>query len=270
MMMAYLILAIAGCGLPSGGSADSPADAVARLKAEGKLRTDRAPSDAPFSNDDLVRNFINIALQYAPDDLERLPTPLSKWAGPIRYGIEGASVTEPDRRALHHLMTRFSRLIGLTVVESSQDRNFEILIFDDSEAAAYVENVREEWGRYPARLMAEVFQAPDCSFIIFGTAEDENVIGEAVTFHRAGLPEDYRQQCFHEEIAQSLGLFNDDPEARPSIFNDDEEFAFLTLHDEYLLRILYDARLRPGMTPEVVRPIIAEIVEEMRPREMPP
>ena len=43
-----------------------------------------------------------------------------------------------------------------------------------------------------------------------------------------------------------MGLPNDSPEARPSLFNDDLEFALLTEHDAILLRMLYDPRLRPG------------------------
>ena len=42
----------------------------------------------------------------------------------------------------------------------------------------------------------------------------------------------------------------------PSIFNDDEEFALLTQQDELMLRMLYDPRLRPGMTETEARPIV--------------
>ncbi|MFT7253735.1 MAG: hypothetical protein ACI81Q_001152, partial [Paracoccaceae bacterium] len=49
--------------------------------------------------------------------------------------------------------------------------------------------------------------------------------------------------------------------ARPSIFNDDEEFALLTTHDELLLRILYDPRLSPGMQPDQARPILRVIAQ---------
>ena len=65
-----------------------------------------------------------------------------------------------------------------------------------------------------------------------------------------------RLSCLHEELAQGLGLANDSPQARPSIFNDDEEFALLTPMDEYLLAMLYDPSLRPGMTEAEVRPIV--------------
>ncbi|SES89745.1 DUF2927 domain-containing protein [Oceanicella actignis] len=72
-----------------------------------------------------------------------------------------------------------------------------------------------------------------------------------------------RLSCIHEELTQILGLVNDDPEARPSIFNDDQEFAALTRHDELLLRILYDPRLRHGMTAEEGMPIVRRIIAEL-------
>ena len=65
--------------------------------------------------------------------------------------------------------------------------------------------------------------------------------------HLPTNPDLLRLSCIHEEIAQGLGLSNDSPAARPSVFNDDEEFGLLTTHDEFLLRILYDPRMRPGM-----------------------
>ncbi len=62
-----------------------------------------------------------------------------------------------------------------------------------------------------------------------------------------------------------MGLLNDDENVRPSIFNDDQEFALLTRHDELLLRILYDRRLAPGMSPETAMPIVDQIVAELMP-----
>jgi hypothetical protein len=67
----------------------------------------------------------------------------------------------------------------------------------------------------------------------------------------------------HEEISQALGLPNDSPRARPSIFNDDEEFALLTDHDELLLRILYSRELRPGMLAYEARPIVESLARRL-------
>ena len=61
-------------------------------------------------------------------------------------------------------------------------------------------------------------------------------------------------------MAQGLGLANDSPRARPSIFNDDDEFALLTTHDEMLLNMLYNPALRPGMGIDEARPILRRLI----------
>ena len=60
-----------------------------------------------------------------------------------------------------------------------------------------------------------------------------------------------------------MGLANDSPQARPSIFNDDEEFGLLTSHDELLLRMLYDPRFEAGMSAAEAAPIAREIATEL-------
>jgi hypothetical protein len=70
-----------------------------------------------------------------------------------------------------------------------------------------------------------------------------------------------RRACVHEELAQGLGLADDSPAARPSIFNDDDEFALLTRHDEILLELLYDPALTPGMTVEEARPVLRRLLD---------
>jgi hypothetical protein len=84
-----------------------------------------------------------------------------------------------------------------------------------------------------------------------------------VALIRAEHPELLRSACIHEELAQGMGLANDSPTARPSIFNDDEEFGLLTKHDELLLKILYDPRLKTGMTVEEATPIVQTIAAEL-------
>ena len=86
---------------------------------------------------------------------------------------------------------------------------------------------------------------------------------QAVAVIRGEHPDLMRLSCVHEELAQGLGLANDSPRARPSVFNDDEEFALLTRMDEMFLRILYDHRLRPGMTEAEARPIVEVIAAEL-------
>ena len=91
------------------------------------------------------------------------------------------------------------------------------------------------------------------------------IYSRAFAVIRAEHPDLMRQSCFHEEIAQGLGLANDSPKARPSIFNDDEEFALLTIQDEQMLKMLYDPRLSIGMTAKEAAPIITLLAHELMP-----
>ena len=91
----------------------------------------------------------------------------------------------------------------------------------------------------------------------------DEVPAETFAVIRAEHPDLLRLSCIHEEIAQGLGLANDSPTARPSIFNDDEEFALLTRQDELMLKMLYNPALRPGMTEAEARPIVESLAASL-------
>ena len=101
--------------------------------------------------------------------------------------------------------------------------------------------------------------------IVMTTSEPSNPFEHdtALAVVRAEHPDLLRKSCYHEEMAQGLGLSNDSPNARPSIFNDDDEFALLTSHDEKLLTMLYDPRLRQGMTADEARPVTRILAREL-------
>jgi hypothetical protein len=96
--------------------------------------------------------------------------------------------------------------------------------------------------------LATIVDMPRSTYclVVAWDPDDDGGYETAVAVIRSEHPDLLRLSCIHEEMAQGMGLSNDSPDARPSIFNDDEEFALLTPHDEMLLRILYDPRLRPG------------------------
>ncbi|MEO0764211.1 MAG: DUF2927 domain-containing protein, partial [Pseudomonadota bacterium] len=90
----------------------------------------------------------------------------------------------------------------------------------------------------------------------------------ALALIRAGLPPRLGRACVEEELAQAMGLPNDHPHVRPSVFNDDQEFALLTHHDEALLEILYDDRLHVGMTEAEAMELVPEIIDGMDTRAL--
>ena len=92
----------------------------------------------------------------------------------------------------------------------------------------------------------------------FSNAEKQRGYTHAIAIIRAEHPPLMQRACIEEELAQGLGLANDSPYARPSIFNDDDEFATLTTMDAVMLQML-----RPGMTLDQARPYLYEIAEAL-------
>jgi hypothetical protein len=70
--------------------------------------------------------------------------------------------------------------------------------------------------------------------------------------------------CAYEELLQALGPINDDRSVPWSMFNDDVQMGFFDIYDQYILNILYDPRVRPGMTRRELELILPDILPEIR------
>ncbi len=231
-----------------------------RQIARGLLRTDRTPADVTFSNDDLAEHFRRIAFFDYPSDREYVPKRLTRWEGPLKWSLFG---TPQGNNSVSRLMDHLARLTNLPIRKVPRsEANFLIMILGEEEQRIARRSMSDRGMQsYFNEFLEAVF---DCGAITQWSDSDP-VIRSALVYLHGDLDGLYRELCFHEEIAQSLGLFSDDPTVRPSIFNDDEEFALLTTHDELLLRILYDPRLRSGMTAREAMPVVRRIIQEVRP-----
>lgn len=270
VISALAALALCACVSDDGARYRDYADFIS---SEGGLREDAAPVDAPFTNADLATNFRRIALnrEYRREGgrlvQEETPTGISRWGQPIRFQLVGSGVTQEDRAEYAALTARLSRLTGLDVAETAGEPNLSILILGPDERRSFVRALEAEGA---AERMPLVIQwAGDIAYPCIGQVgyvdADSGQITGAMIMIKAELTGLLRRSCIHEELAQTLGLMNDDDNVRPSIFNDDQEFALLTEHDEYLLQILYDPRLKPGMSAETASLLVDEIIKDIRP-----
>lgn len=239
------------------------------LLARGLLRTDGGGPDTPFTPEMLARNFEKIAfydeytsgagLQRAPDQAGYL----RRWAEPVRVKLHfGASVSEAqkakDNATVARYIPRLANVTGHPMRQTAGKANFNVLIMgadDRSEIEALLDQLLPTASLETRALFTNPPRQIYCFVVTQATEAAPHTYTSAVALIRAEHPDLLRKSCLHEEIAQGLGLTNDSPYARPSIFNDDEEFALLTTHDEKLLTMLFDARLTPGMSPEDARPI---------------
>jgi hypothetical protein len=239
------------------------------LVTRGLLRTDGGGTDTPYTARDLADTFVRIALydEYASIGgqlvTRETPAPLRRWEAPVRIALRfGDSVPEAqrvrDRASVGSYVARLARVTGHPIRLSDTAPNYWVYIVSEDERPT----MGPSWARlFPgveAADLTPVTAMPLSTFcIVLAISPGANpVYTGALAVVRAELPDLLRLSCIHEEIAQGLGLANDSPRARPSIFNDDEEFALLTRLDEQLLTMLYDPRLKPGMRESEARPVV--------------
>jgi len=278
-------LSAAGAAGPAPAPHETPSSAAARiyyaqvqrqLLSQGRLRTDDGSADSPFDDRILAENFIRIALydEYLRTGgaFRRSETPsiLRRWQVPVRLALRfGASVPEgrrqADRERIARYLARLARATDHPVTLVDSGENFTVFVVSEDEREALGPALRAAVPGLSAQDIADVTQMPRTTYcLVYAIAPGSSgSYTRAVAVIRAEHPDLLRLSCYHEEIAQGLGLANDSRQARPSIFNDDEEFALLTRMDELLLKILYDPALRPGMTPDVARPIVREIARRL-------
>ncbi len=299
-----LIALLSGC-LPAKGPAlapqaapDTSAAAPARPDAEtlkaadyyrrvqayylsqGGMRTDSGGRDAPFDARDLATNFLKIAFyDEFTDQGGKLveggaQQALHRWQGPVRVSITFSPGIQAERQAritaeTSVYLARLTRLTGLPISLASAAPNFSVMILSPADRRAAAPGIRAfAPGTSEPAVRSVLFMKPDiyCTAFSYSTGKSP-VYDRSLAVIRSELPDLMTKACLHEEIAQGLGLVNDSPKARPSIFNDNEEFALLTPQDEMMLRILYDRRLHPGMSMAEARPIVETIAAELLPGE---
>ncbi len=248
--------------------------------AQGLLRLDERALPPALDAQRLSDVYVQIALR----DEYRLdagrfrasgePAPLRRWARPVVYRLEfGASVPEAtrqrDRAKVARLVSDLAGTTGhplrLLPEDGEVGANFHVLVLGEGERRAIGPRLRElvpGIDDVTVDLITSLPRTANCLVVAFA-GRGQQVYTDAIAVIRTELPDLTRIACYHEELAQGLGLPNDSPLARPSIFNDAQEYARLTGLDRLLLRLHYDARLRPGMTEAEARPIIHEIAAEL-------
>ena len=70
--------------------------------------------------------------------------------------------------------------------------------------------------------------------------------------------------CAYEELLQSLGPINDTSSVPWTMFNDKVSMGFFDVYDQYLLNILYDPRIKAGMTMAEVQAVLPEVLADVR------
>ena len=246
------------------------------LIAKGLLRTDGGSKSPRATPEALLELFNSLAFydEYEPSSgfqpAQATPTALSKWQRPVKINLHFGPSLNPETRVtdtkfLSDYAAQLSNITRHPIELTTELGNFHVVLVDEVHRMNMVQNLRKKDVLVPPTIQQVIQQMPadiHCMVLTLSARHSPHIHEQALAIIRAEHPPVLKKACFHEEIAQGLGLHNDNPAAHPSIFNDDDEFALLTEQDALLLRILYDPRLPAGIELHEAQPILKQLIME--------
>lgn len=241
-------MAAAGA-LNNGADVQSAADASSRRDVE--LKT--------FTDEQVLEGFLKVtfgAELRADQGADRI----RKFEVPVRLFVD--SQADPDRR--HQIaeiiadIGRRIKNIDIAITQVRGEANVIVTLVHDRDLET---KIRSIYGRARARKIQRSLE-PQCLAGI--TNDDRYRIQHSEVILVVDAGDFVFYDCAYEEILQALGPINDDNSVPWTMFNDDVSMGFFDAYDQILLNLLYDPRLRPGMTQQETRELLPKILPDVR------
>jgi hypothetical protein len=219
----------------------------------------RASERTDFTDEEIKNGFFKIAFN-AELQLGAPAERVRKFDEPVRIFLDSKS--NIDRRP---------EIAAVISDIRAHVNHLDVAVTDDREAANFVvrlvaardldRTIRSLYGNDKAKRIQQALN-PQC---LSGIGKDQRYrIRRAEVILPVDAGDFTFYDCAYEELLQALGAINDDRSVPWTMFNDDVQMGFFDVYDQYLLNILYDPRLRPGMTKQEVNALLPEVVSTAR------
>ena len=183
-----------------------------------------------------------------------------KYDVPVRVFVENRA--KPDRskqvaEVVADIRAKVQHL-DIAMADNRKAANVTIILVRDRDLG---KALRDFYGRQQAKAIIGKLD-PQC---LSGFRKDELFrITRSDVFIVSDAGEFTFYDCVYEEVLQSLGPINDDDDLPWTMFNDEVQMGFFGVYDQYLLNILYDPRIKPGMTVEQVKDVLPQVLPDVR------
>jgi hypothetical protein len=223
------------------------------------ISTRRAAERTSFSNEEIKDGLFKTAFR-AELQLGHHDERIRKFDEAVRVFVDNhgapartadiAAIVDDIRARVHHL--------DLAVTADRRNANVVVFLVPTRD---FARTIRSRYGESAAKKIQNSLH-PQC---LSGIAKDESYrIRRAEVILPVDADEFQFYDCGYEELPQSLGLINDDSSVPWTMFNDNVQMGFFDVYDQYLVNILYDPRIRPGMTKGEVDALMPDIFPTVR------
>jgi hypothetical protein len=168
----------------------------------------------------------------------------------LERGDEVASVIADIRARIQHL--------DIAMAERAADANLIVTLARDSDLPVAINRI---YGTERAQLIQRSL-VPQC---LSSFRKDESFrIKHSDVIVVADAGDFIFYDCLYEELLQALGPINDTTAVPWTMFNDSVQMGFFDVYDQYILNVLYDPRITPGMSVEEVLAVLPQVLPSVR------
>jgi hypothetical protein len=217
---------------------------------------DAPPQYTRFTAAELERGFL--ALAFGSDlRIGARPLGIRRFDHPIRVRIVGGGSV--DRTiAMSGILSDYARDVpDLQLRETSAaDADVELRLIDEKE---FQSALQLAFGAKVARTFVAQTD-PQCMTSVKSTAD--GTIVRSVSFIIVDKGDDVFLDCAYHELLHAFGLSNHDQRNPWTTLNQKRMVGYLSVYDRSLLTLLYDERIKPGMTARQVRALLRGLIAQ--------
>jgi hypothetical protein len=232
---------------------------VAAAADNDEIGSRRATERKAFTDAEIAEGFFKTAFG-AELHLAGPANRIRKFIGPVRVHVDNRA--RPDRRAqvaevIADIRARIQHL-DIAMAADPAEANVVVTLVRDRDLAR---TINKMFGRERARLIQRSL-VPQC---LSSFRKDEAFrISHSDVIVVADAGDFIFYDCVYEELLQALGPINDTNAVPWTMFNDDVHMGFFDIYDQYILNILYDPRVQPGMEADEVRAVLPQVMPAVR------
>ncbi|WP_084030426.1 DUF2927 domain-containing protein [Bradyrhizobium paxllaeri] len=233
--------------LPCTAYADLPATAQ-RQRGEKKI----------FTDNEITEGFLKIAFG-AEYHLAGRVDRIRKYDGPVRVFADGSRADRKTQLAkiVADIAARVQHL-DIAMTGNSEDANVQVKLVRDRDL---YRTIATFYGSDRAREIRSSLD-PQC---LSGFRKNEKFeIEHSDVILTVDNGDFVFLDCAYEELLQSLGPINDTASVPWTMFNDNVSMGYFGVYDQYLLNLLYDPRIKPGMTVQEVKALLPDVLTDVR------
>jgi DUF2927 family protein len=185
---------------------------------------------------------------------------IRKYVKPVRVFVEGSQRAD-RRKQLADVVAEIGRRIAHLDIAMAGDRESANVVVTMVRERNFQSTLVSMYGDERASEIRKSLD-PEC---LSGFTKNERFEIEQSEVIIAVDTSDFTfLDCAYEELLQSLGPINDTSSVPWTMFNDNVQMGFFDVFDQHLLNILYDPRVKAGMTIQETRAVLPDVLVTAR------